>query len=319
MTASLTTLLLRQSEVAERPILTGNQAAPHFGRRFDRLLELGVLVELAPATEWDVCDSCECGMDARIIRETGGQLRALCLHDSGCDTILEPDDLRAFRIDPERLVGLIADASGFGEKPELLAPGLWRIGRLASGRFVVIGITARTLEQPGIVLLLKAATGGAPATVVAPDPGPAIRLRFMEAGIDLVDLSSSLRSAKGAVDGLDPDMLEPKNDGGEAGPELVVRKSSGAIEWRGTTIGFSHQQFPVLLRLLEKAVSRSPVASGPFLEGTTGREAKDLVRELRERVEGAGFAAADAKHLFKAVRGRGYVVGVPREEIVIID
>lgn len=315
MTASLTALLLRQSE-GERPLLPGSQAKPHFGRAFDRLLEQGVLVEFAPATEWPVCASCECGMDARIVREINGELRALCLLDPACDAILEPDDLRAFRINPERLVGLIAAASGFGESLEPLAPGLWRLGRLASGRSVVLAIIAQALHQPAIVLLLKAA-GGAPVTVVAPDPGHAVRLRFLEAGIDLVELQPTLLPTEEAVDPLDPALLEPKCFQDEA--DLVVRKGSGTIEWRGTTIGFTHQQFPVLLRLLEGTRSRSRVAPGPVIEDTTGREAKDLIRELRQRVEAAGFSTADAKRLFKAVHGRGYALGIVPERIAVLD
>ena len=37
----------------------------------------------------------------------------------------------------------------------------------------------------------------------------------------------------------------------------------------------------VFERLLEKALSRDQVASGSHVEGTTAREAKDLIRELR--------------------------------------
>ncbi len=107
MTDSLTALLLRRSE-GGCPLLLGGQAKSHFGRAFDRLLARRVLVELAPATEWPVCGTCECGMDARVIREINGELRALCFLDSACDAILIPDDLRAFRIDPEHLVGLRA-------------------------------------------------------------------------------------------------------------------------------------------------------------------------------------------------------------------
>ena len=40
--------------------------------------------------------------------------------------------------------------------------------------------------------------------------------------------------------------------------------------------------FPVFERLLEKALSRDQVASGSHVEGTTAREAKDLIRELRD-------------------------------------
>jgi hypothetical protein len=55
------------------------------------------------------------------------------------------------------------------------------------------------------------------------------------------------------------------------------------------------------------------------IEDTTGREAKDLIRELRQRVEAAGFSMADAKRLIKAVHGRGYALGIVPERIAVLD
>jgi hypothetical protein len=165
------------------------------------------------------------------------------------------------------------------------------------------------------MLLLN--NGGEPITIVARDADQAIRLRLLEAGIELVDLRSALLPTQGTLDRLNRALLEPEVVGTQDEAELVVRKGAAAVEWRGTTIGFSHQQFPVLLRLLEGARSRSRIASGPAVEAMTGREAKDLVRELRQRVEAAGLSAADAKSLFKVVYGRGYTLGVAPEKITV--
>jgi hypothetical protein len=164
-------------------------------------------------------------------------------------------------------------------------------------------------------MLLK--NGGEPVTIVVRDADQATRLRLLEAGIELVDLRSALLPTQGTLDRLDRALLEPKAVGTQDEAELVVRKGAAVVEWRGTTIGFSHQQFPVLLRLLEGARSRSRIASGPAVEAMTGREAKDLVRELRQRVEAAGLSAADAKSLFKVVHGRGYTLGVAPEKITV--
>lgn len=318
MTDTLTALLLQLSEGSSR-LLWGRVARPHFGPTFDRLLADGVLVERPPAEEWSTCRHCDCGFDVRPIQRIGNRIVAACPFDVSSDTELEEDDLRDFRIDLERLVTLVAGASGFETPPESLAPDLWRLGRLASGRSVVVGITGQVLDHPAIVLLLKAAGGGAPITVLVPDPGPAIRLRLVEAGIDFVELRSALMPTEGAVDCLDPARVEPLRAGPDGEPELIVRRGSGAIEWRGRSIGFTQQQFPVLLRLLEGTRSRSRVASGSLIEAATGREARDLIRELRQRVEAAGLSGSDAKRLFRAVHGRGYVLGVAPERIVVLD
>ena len=324
MTDSLTSLLLRQSEVAERPILWGGRAAPHFGRRFDRLVERGVLVELAPATDWPVCASCECGMDARIVREINGQLRALCLLDPACDAILEPDDLRAFRIDPERLVGLIAEASGFAGPIEPLAPDLWRLGRLASGRSVVVGFAARAIYQPGIVLLLKAAANGAAVTVVAPDPGPAIRLRFIEAGIDLVELRSTLLPTVGTVDRLDPAMLEPRI----VGPRLVIERRARRASLDGRSIHLSDQLFALLLFLAQRALDGPETVDFRVIEDHVwGAGIHRISSGIREPVRALRDAlAADAKDrraaraLIENTRNpNGYRLNLPAAEIAIAD
>ena len=152
-------------------------------------------------------------------------------------------------------------------------------------------------------------------TIVAFTLDQAARLRLLEAGIELAPLTLAASYAGGAVVGLQ--LAAGVESPGEA--ELVVRKDAGAIEWRGATIGFTHQQFPVLLRLIEGSASRNRVVSGPAIEGTTGREAKDLIRELRQRVEGAGFSGADAKSLVRAVHGRGYTLGVSPERTAVID
>ena len=71
------------------------------------------------------------------------------------------------------------------------------------------------------------------------------------------------------------------------------------------------------LRLLAKAKTRDQVASGPEVEGTTGREAKDLIRELRAALVAAGFTKAEAETLIATARGRGYRLGVPASGIQI--
>ncbi|WP_366658544.1 hypothetical protein [Fodinicurvata sp. EGI_FJ10296] len=69
--------------------------------------------------------------------------------------------------------------------------------------------------------------------------------------------------------------------------------------------------------LLEKALSRDQVASASYVEGTTGREARDLIRELRDAFKAAGFTDAESKALIINERGRGYRLGVVAADIVV--
>ena len=315
VTAMLTALLLRLSEAGPGTTLSGRAARQYPGRTLDRLLAAGVIEETAEASEWSPCDDCDCAFGFRPIRRVAGRIVAACPLDPGSDLELEPADLREFHIDAGQLLSLIGAASGLSGPVEVIAPGLWHLGRLGSGRVVAVALPARALRSAGSILLLK--NCGGPVTVLASKPEQATRLRLVEAGIDLVELSQALCPNDGPVARLAPALLEPKGGEPQGEAELVVRKGAAAVEWRGTTIGFSHQQFPVLLRLLEGARSRSRITSGPAVEDMTGREAKDLIRELRQRVEAAGFSGADAKSLFKAVHGRGYTLGVAPEKIAV--
>ena len=314
MTDTLTALLLQQSEGSRPALLWGRSAKPHFGPKFDRMLAAGVLVECPPIEEWSACADCNCGFGIRPIQRIDGRIVAACPMDTSSDTELEEDDLREFRIDPERLVGLIAEASGFPVPIEMLAPDLWRIGRLASGRSVVVAITARVLDQPGIVLLMKAAACGTPITILAPDPGPAIRLRYLEAGIDLVELRSSLESDPCGMDRLDQDALEPKTDG----PRLSIQVATQAVLIDGIPQRVPSQPFS-LLALLAQAVrdGRGPVRNRT-IEDTTGRDARDLVRELRDALSAGRPNGSELRDWIEARRSLGaFELVLGREEIEV--
>lgn len=129
-------MLTRLSEAGDDAILSGALAAPFFGPIFDRLLSKRVLVEQAPLADWDVCDTCECGLPCRPIRKAGDAFRAECPLDVGEDMVLGAEDLRRFRISPEGLLGYLIEGSGLSEAPEEMAPGVWTIGTLPSGRTV---------------------------------------------------------------------------------------------------------------------------------------------------------------------------------------
>ena len=100
-------------------------------------------------------------------------------------------------------------------------------------------------------------------------------------------------------------------------PVLCVRKATAEVQWDGRSVILSRQIFPVFERLLEKALSRDQVASGSHVEGTTAREAKDLIRELRDAFKAAGFTDAESKTLIVTVRNRGYRLGVQTSRIMV--
>lgn len=314
MTDTLTALLLQLSEGSAR-LLWGRVARRHYGCGFDRLLAEGVLTERPPAEEWSTCANCDCDFDVRPIQRIGDRIIAACPFDVSADTELEEDDLRDFRIDPDRLVALVAGASGFEEPPEPLAPDLWRFGRLASGRSVVVGITARALDHAGIVLLLKAAAAGAPVTVVAPDPGPAIRLRFLEAGIDLVELQSALTPTEGLVDRLDLVMLEPTADG----RRLSIQLAAQTVMIDGTPQRVPSQPFKLLTLLAQEVRDgRGPVRNRA-IEDATGRDARDLVRELRDALSAGRPNASELRDWVEARRSLGaFELALEPEQIEIV-
>ena len=117
MTETLAGLLLRLSEAGDPAVLWGQQAAGHAGPAFERLLARGVLIEQAPATEWDVCPACECGLEFRPIEQIEGRIVALCPTDRRSDVVLDSDDLRSFRISAAAIAGEIALVSGFADTP----------------------------------------------------------------------------------------------------------------------------------------------------------------------------------------------------------
>ena len=314
MTDTLTALLLQLSESGRPPLLWGRLARPHFGPAFDRLLAAGVLLECAPAEEWSACADCGCGFGLRPIQRIDGRIVAACPVDAGCDTVLEEDDLREFRIDPERLVGIIAEASGFPGSIETLAPDLWRIGRLASGRFIAVAITASILDQPGIVLLLKAAACGTPITVLAPDPGPAIRLRFLEASIDVVELRSALEPGACGIDHLDQVALEPQIEG----PRLSIQIEAQAVLIDGTPQRVSSQPFNLLALLARAAQDGKGPVRNRAIEDTTGRDARDLVRELRDALSAGRPNGSELRDWIEARRSLGaFELVLEREQIEV--
>ncbi|MDP1669564.1 hypothetical protein [Phaeovulum sp.] len=303
-------LLPRLSEAGPDAVLWGRAARLHFGPLFDRLLRKRVLVERPRAGMWPTCAHCDCGLDARPIVEVHGKLVAACPLDHHADQTLAPDDLRSFRIDSERLVMVLAEASGFDNAASLL-PGLWHMGRLASGRAVFLALHEDAIVQPGLVLALRAAASGAPITLLAPKIPPAVQLRLSEAGIDVAVMRSVLSPSSSGIDVINVAALEAPAHA----PRLVAAKTAQTVTLDDRHLHFSPQLQRLVLMLVEQALTKDAILSHQVIGGETGREPRDLIRDLRANLVAQGLSKAEANALIKTVSPRGYRIGLDPSEI----
>jgi hypothetical protein len=312
MTETILRLLTRLSEAGSDAILTGEMVK---GPAFERLLARRVIVEDMPLTEWEVCNRCDCGLASRRIRSVGDQrFRAECPLDRRQDVVLTEDDLRVYRVAGPALACAISAMAGFGVSPPQLVNGIWQLGALPSGRIVFLALEPDALTGETIPATLRHAAQGQDATILAPALPPSTALQLRAAGFHLVEtLTVMVPVLSGFGVAIDPASLSPA----PVTASLRVRTGTAEVQWAGRSVILSHQLFPVLQRLLEKALTRDQVASGSHVEGTTGREAKDLIRELRAAFVAAGFTKAETEALIVSVRGRGYCLGVPASGIVI--
>ena len=314
MTEMILQLLTRLSEAGDDAILPGELAAPFVGPVFDRLLAKRVLVEQAPLSDWEVCDACECGLPCRPIRKVGDGFRAECPLDRRQDIYLSEDDLRMFRIGAAALATVISAAAGFGPEPRLAAEKVWRLGDTPSGRAVFLALEPAALTRAGIIASLRQAAQGSDITILAPKLPAEAAQRLHDVGFHVIETLAVLTPASNGVGvAIDVAALAPA----PMAPVLRVRRAMAEVQWEGRSIILSRQIFPVFERLLEKAMSRDQVASGSHVEGTTAREAKDLIRELRNAFKAAGLTDIESKTLIVTVRNRGYRLGVPALDIVV--
>lgn len=309
MTETLPRLLLRLSEAGDPAILWGRQAAPHAGRDFERLLDRGVLVEQAPATEWDVCPACDCGLDARPIHQVNGRHIAVCPTDLRNDVVLGADDLRSFRIHPSALVREIAMASGFGDAPAPVAAGIWHVGETSNQRALFLALSRGAVLQPGIIGLMRSVARSSPITVIAPAIAATELARFAEAAIAVMPIDRCLgRNAAGfAIDLSALDTVRAPQ------PRLVVFRQSRRVILDGNEMTIPQQPFTLLAMLAEAVGGRSSyLTPHQIAEKYSGRDHRDLIRDLRTALQD------DRKLLIKTRRSpTGYFLALAQDEFVL--
>lgn len=171
------------------------------------------------ADSWSVCSHCECGLDARPIRELDGRLVACCPHDAAEDVVLDEQDLKRFGIDSDRLAAKIAASGGLVGAPAPIADGLWSLGATPGGVAVVLCSDPDRLEAPGTILAIRAAIGGSPGMLVAAVLGPTAKIRLCEAGLAAAQVDDALMA-----DGIGTDRLalERLADSGPTGSSDVA-------------------------------------------------------------------------------------------------
>jgi len=321
MTDCLARLLLRLSEAGEPAILWGRQAKPHLGRDFERLLDQGLLVEDAPATEWNVCSSCECDLDVRPIQQIDGRHVAACPLDQKSDLILDAEDLRSFRIGVLALVREIASASGFSNEPSETAAGIWNLGLTPSKRAAFLAPSRTAALQPGLVAALRMAARSLPITMIAPALSAAEQLRFAEAEIHLV----TARDVIGLGDGTAPFAIDLARLAPTPSfkPRLVIARLAKSVILDGANCALSEQSSKLLCLVAARARTDKPFVSTRDIEqeiwGSSihrvSRSARDVVRELRDSLATGASDPAAVRQLIENKRNRGWRLALTADEI----
>lgn len=323
MTETLPKLLLRLSEAGDPAILWGRQAAPHAGRDFERLLDRGVLVEQAQAMEWDVCATCDCGLEARPIERVDGRNVAVCPIDRRCDVVLDGDDLRSFRIHPLALVREISAASGLPGAPTLIAPGIWHLGLAPNKRALFLALSTTAGMQPGLLPLLRSVAKASAVTLLTPAMSAADQVQFAVAGTHVVPTIDVLApSSSGVSFGLQLDELTPRST---AEPVLVLMKSRQSIMLDGDEMTLPQRSFDLLWLLSEVIVGGGGVVTRRQIEQhlwghqvVSKTAAADAVRDLRKQLAGRD-ARPDRRELVETRQGKGYILALPTEVIQLVS
>ena len=321
MTERLHNLLLRQSEAGEPAILWGRLAKPFLGKEFDRLLHCGVLIEEAPADDWDVCSDCECGHDSRRIQLIDGRLIAACPIDHHSDTVLEPEDLRSFRINLKSLVREIAVNSGFTAEPTQVMPGVWYLGVAPAKRGLFLAFTRNNILAPGLISSLRTTGEKLPITIVAPALPAGDLLRFAEAGIHYASTADAFSPA-GTAFAIDAEKLVPPSS---IAARLTLIREQSKIVLDGRELTLPPIGFKIMWLLAETAIRDNGRVSSQQIEkhlwaSTVLRTAVgDAIRNLRKALDGNNMRGKHGDPLVQTLTTQGYFLNLEAADIRLVN
>ena len=303
----------RLNKAGARPDVSGRLLRRFPEADIAKLLKTRILIEDRKMETWATCAHCDCNYDARIIQEIDGKLIACCPLDPSQDVVLEPSDLLRYRIDEERLALATAVAGKLTGTPTAISAGLWSMGRTATGRSIFLCRSPRDVFTPGISLVLKSLAAGTPPIVVFDqiDPSSGIRLRDME--IDAHELHEIIRAKEEGGEMISFDgLLSPADR-----IRLVLHRSRHAVTLDGRVLDLPLQMIALVRLFSEQAIGPDPRLKKQEIEINTGREAKEIMRDLRNALIGCGLTRAHVDELFVSVRGIGYRLALSSEEIEI--
>lgn len=303
----------RLSKGGPRATVSGRALGRFPERIVERFLRARILVEQRKADNWSVCAGCTCGLDARPIRVVGGKLVACCPLDASEDVVLGEGDLRRFSINGDTLAEAIAASGGLNGGVRLNADSIWSLGRAPSGRAILLSSNLECFNAPGMILAVRSAINGAPATILATDADPAMVVRLGEAGFDCLELGDVVAADAVGNPYLLMDCLEPRIKM----PRLVVSTDTHAAILDGRRLELSRQMFSLFQMLAEQVGQRDQVVRKETIEVETGRPANEIVRDLRSALVSCGLTRDEARTLVVTVRGYGYCLGLDPAEVVI--
>jgi DNA-binding winged helix-turn-helix (wHTH) protein len=318
LSESLIGLLLRLSEGGEPALLSGAAAKPFFGPAFQDLLASRILVEQTPATEWTVCDACECDLGARPIRNTPNGLVAECPFHAEADTPLEAEDLRSFEIDIRGVVARIASASGFASQPAEIANQVWSLGQSPHGRSTFLIMGAPPLRQYQLLQILHGVSAGSPATLLRATSAKLDLESLTVAGIHHASLIECLSTDRPFA--LDLPKLNPRS----LAPKLTLFKADQTVLYAGRRVRLTRRSFKLIWLLAGALLAGGAVVGRLRIEqGIWGNAlvhkaaAANAVRGLRKELKPL-CPRTGTLNLIETKHTQGYLLNLLPAEVLLM-